>query len=261
MRITCPDNDIEIRYRHALFNVGLNATWLAPMQHQLTHLTLHATTFWGVYPLWPLHNLHFPKLKSLALGNWTIAFDWQIDFITSHGKTLEQLVLTNCPILHASRMTRRQSNNDWQTRLPGTSRGPPPTTTSFPDLRWHTVLPAFGSSLTKLKHFSMGRGPVTDQDYYDRAFKYDEAFEDRYSLAPRIDSSRYAIFDYGNGPAEWIDADPERGMRYSVSCWEDPFWLERETDEDVKKKIEYPDCLQEDQEALEGLLRILRERW
>jgi hypothetical protein len=258
-----PDNDIEIRHRHKLFNIDLNTYWLATMQTQLTHLTLHCNTYWGIYPRWQPGDLHFPHLKSLALGKWTIAFDWQIDFITSHSQTLEQLILTSCPILHALRMTPRQINNQWQLRLPGTCRGKPYTENWFCNLRWHIVLSTFRTSLTKLKHFSMGRGPVGTFDFCLRVYHYDEAFEDRYQLRPCIDSSRYAVFDFEYGPAEWLEYDPERRQRiyektdgYDSSCW-----LDRETDPEVRKMLGYPDCLREDQEALDDLLVTSRDRW
>ena len=255
----CADYDIELHHRHALFNLDLNATWLTPMQAQLTHLTLHCNTYWGVYPQWQLNNLHFPQLKSLALGKWTIAYDWQINFITSHGQTLDQLTLTNCPILHALCMTPKQSNNIWDGPRPGTGRGRPHTVNFFPDLRWHTVLPEFTSKLPKLKHFSMGRGPIGIHFWNRADLSGDEAFEDRYSLTPCIDSSRYAIFHYGNGPVEWRERDIERGW-YQKAGWESLPWRGDEIDEDLKRKVQYPDCLQEDQEALRDLLRTVKGR-
>ncbi|KAF1924602.1 uncharacterized protein M421DRAFT_277863 [Didymella exigua CBS 183.55] len=255
------DLDIEIRHRHALFNMYLSATWLEPLQSQLTHLTLHCNTYWGIYPRWQPNNLHFPNLKSLAFGKWTIAHDWQIDFITSHGPTLEQLVFTRCPIMHASRLTRRQVHNLWSERLPGTSRSGPPTTNHFSDLRWHAVLRQLASALPKLKHFSMGRGPIDRVDFYKRAHCADTGFADRYSQPPTIDWSRYVIFDSGDGPSEWREADAERGGRYAIAEWEDSRWPERENDADVKRRVRFPDCLQDDQDALEELLRTLRARW
>ena len=258
-----PDADIELHHRHKLFNADLNKDWLLPMQTQLTHLTLHCNTYWGVYPRWQPSNLHFPHLKSLALGKWTIAFDWQIEFITSHAQTLEQLILTNCPILHALRMTRRQLENDWQSRLPGTCRGKPYTENWFCDLRWHTVLDTFRTQLTKLKHFSMGRGPAGAFDFCLRVYHFDDAFEDRYKLRPCIDSSRYAVFDFGGGPAEWVEYDAERRQRVyeKTDGYEYSSWLDRETDLEVKKMVGYPDCAREDQETLDNLLETLRERW
>lgn len=256
-----PDSDIEIHHRHAFFNVQLNARWLKPLQAQLTHLTLHCNTYWGIYPRWQPNGLHFPHLKSLAFGKWTISHDWQIDFITSHGPTLEELIFTRCPIMHASRFTRRQEHNQWRERRPGTSRGGPPTTNHFSDLRWHTVLPQLASGLPKLKHFSMGRGATDHVDFFHRAHGADTAFEDRYSQTPTIDSSRYVVFCNEEEPSEWREADPERGTRYAVAEWECSNWLVREKDEDAKKRIQFPDCLQEDSDALGELLGTLRARW
>lgn len=255
----CSESEIDEQHRHALFNVKLNTIWLTPMQNQLTHLTLHCNTFWGVYPRWQLDGLHFPRLKSLALGKWTVAFDWQIDFITSHSQTLEELILTRCPILHALRMIHRQSENTWQVPRGGTGRGKPPTNNFFSDLRWHAVLSEFRAKLTKLKHFSMGRGPRGERDWDLRAFSGDAAFEDRYHLSPRIDSSRYAIFDFDNGPTVWSEREDDVPF-YKKDGWSHSSWMERETDEAVKEKLKYPDCLKEDRDALEELLQDLRSR-
>ncbi|KAF3038322.1 hypothetical protein E8E12_006189 [Didymella heteroderae] len=264
------DMDIEIRHRHAMFNVQLNATWLEPLQSRLTHLTLHCDTYWGIYPRWQPKNLKFPHLKSLAFGKWTIAYDWQIDFITSHGPTLEQLIFTRCPIMHASRLTRRQEHNLWRERLPGTSRGGPPTTNHFSDLRWHTLLPQLASGLPKLTHFSMGRGPDDDTvsdapsswpgpGFYGQCVTGRTGFEHRYSQSATIDWSRYIIFEGDGGPTEWQDADLERGGYHAVARgWGSSFHHEK--DEDWKRGVQFPDCLREDEEALEDLLRTIRDR-
>ena len=261
------DMDIELEYRHDFFNVQLHASWLQPLQSQLTHLTLHCNTYWGVYPMWQPNNLHFPRLKSLAFGKWTIIFEWQIDFIASHSATLEQLIFTSCPILHAMRMTARQYSNSWRQRLPGTTRGPPPTEQFFPPLRWHTVLPELQSKLPKLEHFSMARG-ARGEAFWGRADRSaDEAFEDRYTQAACIDESRYAIFDFANGTEEYIDVTTEFGMSRSQgvsmrkeSGFENSNWLEK-ADEETRKKVRFPDCEREDREALEGLLATVRGRW
>jgi hypothetical protein len=264
--LASPDQDLELSNRHQFFNIRLNAVWLRPLHSQLTHLTLHCNTYWGVYPQWQPGNLHFPQLKSLAFGSWTIAYDWQIAFITSHGETLEQLIFTYCPILHALRMTPRQCKNSWQEHLPGTGRGKPYTDNFFTELRWHIVLKEFESKLLKLKDFSMARGTKGRRVWFHADLSGDEAFEARYIQAPRIDASRYAIFDYGNGPAEWIDITSgyhkERGeLRYkSENHFEDSDWLERSADAETRMKAQFPDCLREDQEALEDLLAALRSR-
>jgi hypothetical protein len=263
----CPDDDIENSARHTFFGERLNDVWLSHSQSQLTHLTLHCNTYWGVYPRWQPGSLHFPSLRSLALSNWTIKFDWQLDFITSHGETLEQLVLTDCPILYASQMLAHQSMNAWHQRPRGTGRGEPPTTNIFCEMRWHHVLPRFQKELLKIKHFSMGRGPINAAFYNEVDLSVDEAFDDRYSLVPFIDSSRYAIFHFGEGAipyerprCDWQKLPNGSESRYSWLEREHWSWDERETDENVKMKIAYPECLQEDQEALEELLRVVRGR-
>jgi hypothetical protein len=147
-------------------------------------------------------------------------------------------------------MTRCQSNNLWQQSLGGTGRGKPPTTNTYSDLRWHTVLPELATGLPKLKHFSMGRGPTEDSLWSHNPFNGDKGFDSRYRVTPTIDSSRYAIFDFDRGITEWIEPIPER------RSWSS--WLERETDKDVKRKIQYPDCSQKDQDALENLLKTTR---
>lgn len=260
------DHDDELYCRHDFFNVRLNATWLHPLQSQLTYLTLHCNGYWGLWPLWQPGDLHFPHLKSLAFGNWTIAFDWQVDFITSHGETLEQLVLTSCPILHALDMTPKQLNNTWQVRQ-GTGRGRGVRHQRFPDLRWHTVLPDLKRKLPKLKHFSMA-GALKEKHFWGYADTgRDQAFEDRYIQVPRIDMWRYAIFD--SGVSEHVDITTDYGKkvmemkptprisdtRYTYSSlWE-------RSDEETRKKVQYPDCLKEDQEALDDLLAACKSRY
>src|SRR5690242_16905308 len=232
------DTDIENHARHSFFNERLNASWLNPVQSQLTHLTLHCNTYWGTFPRWQPGSLHFPSLKSLAFGKWTIGFDWQFDFIFSHGQTLEELILRDCPILHASRMERHQFTNAWRLGPPGTGRGPPPTSERFFDTRWHHVLPDFQHKLFKLKHFSMGCGPVGPTIWGEVDRCADEAFEDRYALVPCIDFSRYAIFDFSHGAIEyesplfeWHYQKKPLGSRWS--------WLQAEKDEDLKKRIAF----------------------
>jgi hypothetical protein len=135
----------------------------------------------------------------LALSKCTITFDWQLDFITSHGETLEQLVFTDCPILYASRLMLHQSTNAWHQRPRGTSRGKPPTTDTFCGMRWYHVLLHFQEALLRLKNFSMGRGLINHASSVKADLSADEAFDDRYSLIPCISSSRYSIFDLEEG--------------------------------------------------------------
>ncbi|KAF3008567.1 hypothetical protein E8E13_007216 [Curvularia kusanoi] len=257
--------DDELECRHDFFNISLNSAWLYPLQSQLTHLTLHCDEYWGLWPKWQPGQLHFPHLKFLAFGNWTIAFDWQIDFITSHGETLEQLIFTCCPILHAVDMTPKQLNNTYRVHL-GTQRGRGVTHVTFPDLRWHNVLPDFKRKLPKLRHFSMARGPKEIHYWNQVNLSCDEAFDDRYTQVPCIDVWRYAIFDLK--VAEHVDITTDLGKnvmkmelkpRNPYTRYTGSGWLER-ADEETRKKVQYPDCLEEDQEALDELLAACKSR-
>ncbi|KAH7359611.1 hypothetical protein BKA66DRAFT_395877, partial [Pyrenochaeta sp. MPI-SDFR-AT-0127] len=78
-------------------------TWLKLLTNQLTCLTLYGTEcFWGVWPLVDFRQVPaFPYLKSLSLGKFTIAHEWQVDWVLSHRPTLEELILDDCPIVTA----------------------------------------------------------------------------------------------------------------------------------------------------------------
>lgn len=86
------------------FFAELPKTWLAHCAGNLTSLTIHCDTFWGYFPKCDWRGIHFPKLKKLELGNYTFSHDWQLDWILSHGKTLEVLVLDDCPILRRAKL-------------------------------------------------------------------------------------------------------------------------------------------------------------
>ncbi|KAK9605032.1 hypothetical protein V6Z93_002981 [Aspergillus fumigatus] len=47
-----------------------------------------------------LSQIHFPRLKSLVLGNFTFFQDSQLEWILSHGATLSELSLDDCMILY-----------------------------------------------------------------------------------------------------------------------------------------------------------------
>lgn len=45
-------------------------------------------------------GLHLPHLRTLALNRMTFTHDWQVDWILSHGATLQALLLDDCPLIH-----------------------------------------------------------------------------------------------------------------------------------------------------------------
>lgn len=73
--------------------------WLKPSLKSLTHLTLYNDIYWGYWPAVDSRCIRFPKLKHLAMNKYTFAYDWQFEWITAYGPTLETLILGECPIL------------------------------------------------------------------------------------------------------------------------------------------------------------------
>jgi hypothetical protein len=111
---TGPDRDIDIPGKHTFFNSTLNSHFLAPMAHQLTHLSFYCSTFWGVYPRWDSRSLHFPALRSLSLGNWSVAHEWQVECMLAH-TGLEELWLDDYPVVYAGRIEGGQVGRlEWE---------------------------------------------------------------------------------------------------------------------------------------------------
>lgn len=83
-----------------------------------------------------------------------------------------------------------------------------------------------------------------------------QAFEQRRSLKAQMDDSRYCYFDCGRAPSSWIQRDREMGgMRHDGYAWT----VKEEGVGERKVELMYPDCLEEDQRALEQLLMGLQK--
>lgn len=129
------------------------------MQTQLTNLTLYADTYWGHFPSCPLDDLHFPNLQSLALGHYSFTHDSQLDWIFSHGQTLQILSLGDCPIIHHCTMYCGFDNN----RVARTAKDCKNIWDSEDDTwkyeaRWHNYFERTQAGLPKLKDFIIGHG-------------------------------------------------------------------------------------------------------
>jgi hypothetical protein len=111
-----------------------------------------------VYPRWDCRGLRFPQLKSLSLGNWSIAHEWQVEWILAHADTLEELYLDDCAIAYALRFGRDQhASLSWDAGeleiRHGYDQG-----YMYPSLRWRTILPLLSTRLTHLRRFGMAHG-------------------------------------------------------------------------------------------------------
>ncbi|KAH7070626.1 hypothetical protein BKA63DRAFT_81461 [Paraphoma chrysanthemicola] len=262
-----PEGDIDIPEKHAFFDQELTTHWLRPLQGQLTHLSLYAEDFWGVYPRWDCRQLHFPRLRSLSLGRWSLAHDWQIDWLLAHGDTLEELLLDDCPIAHALQF------DEWQHRSLQWGAGEASVGTDgwkvgqiFPSMRWSTVLLQFGTGLKRLKRFGIGYGE------WDPVYgaEYDLAFDRRYTLQARLVSTRYCMFDYGTLPSPWIQdfstqergesATSEEDIQYDcVWMMEDDNWDLDTQSWTVPPNLQYPQEREREQKALDALMKAVAQ--
>lgn len=239
-------HELDCAAIHQGFTVDLPLFWLKPTASHLTRLTLYSyTAKWGLYPFVDFRQIGpLPCLESLSLGNWTIAHEWQIDWILSHGATLKQLLLDDCPIIVALRMARdddmvRLSFPDLQP-LPGEDHSPYFT---LVPLRWHMVFDRFRSSLSQLEHFAM---------YGSNRDWTEDAFEHRYSLENCLRANRYHTFDGG-----WSDwEDPIR------QCNKDHIFYHNYYDRPNPnyRRVEYPACFDEDLKGLQRLLEVVKRR-
>ena len=89
----------HMRWLHEFFKYTIPRVWLKPSSESLTRLTLYNDIYWGYMPAVSSRDIRFPKLKHLTMNKYTFAHDWQIEWITAHGNTLETLILGDCPIL------------------------------------------------------------------------------------------------------------------------------------------------------------------
>jgi hypothetical protein len=81
------------------FMEQLEQTWLGNCQKSLRELDLGFRTHVGFYSKLDLRGLEIARLKVLKLTKITLTHQWQIDWICSHGPTLEILSLIETPII------------------------------------------------------------------------------------------------------------------------------------------------------------------
>jgi len=152
------ETEIEIPERHDFYSGQLREYWLQPLQDigRLTRLKLYGSIPWGYLPKCDLRGLHFPKLKSLDLGNMTFTHEWQLEWILSHGSSLEELTLLTCPIITKIELVWRVDAEGYSILPPrhrGTGRGRNVLAESKYGSRWHDYFDSFREKLPHLRHF------------------------------------------------------------------------------------------------------------
>ncbi|UPX21238.1 uncharacterized protein EKO05_0011431 [Ascochyta rabiei] len=229
---------------HRGFTTDLPELWLKPALSHLTHLTLYSyTCMWGLFPFVDFRNIGtFPSLPYLSLGNFAIAHDWQVDWILSHGPTLKQLLLDDCPIITALKMEVDMVKVAFPKlhSLPESMR-PDWNGCYFKEisLRWHDVFDRFRSGLPHLQHFA-----ACGSEHWTN-----DAFDHRYELTNRSVGNRYYVFDCGSVPP-WRDF-PERSSHN---------FYRRGSHPNSARHVEFPRCYDEDVEALGRLMKVANER-
>ncbi|WPG97372.1 Hypothetical protein R9X50_00014700 [Acrodontium crateriforme] len=232
-----PEVNISLEEVHKFFNYDLKNHWLRPASSHLVDLKLYAAELeWGYFPACDLRDLHFPKLRSLALGLMTFSHDWQLDWILSQAETLETLILDDCPIVQACYMlvTFACDRSPPDRHAYKLARGEDSWEYGA---RWYEYFQRIRRGLPKLKRFGFGRGPWDEH----------QAFQNSAELGASLYRQRYCIFDGSIAPKAWVtDVAEVKGKRVYGCAWD--------------KAPPYPDCDHEDQEALDALLNTIMER-
>lgn len=240
-----PEYNIDKLACHEGFGHGLPEYWLKPLLNQLTHLTLFGLSCpWGIWPFVDLRNIGtLPRLRSLSLGKFTIAHDWQVDWIISHASTLEELILDDCPIVTALHLLKDQTRPNFPDLPVANKGGPHESATWFKiiDIRWHHVLERFRGSLPRLRQFALDSSRGVDTT----------AFEERYQLLPNLSQGRYCMFDCGIALSQWLS----KGQKFSREGRQFHIHYDRKPE-----YVEFPQCDEEDLAALVAFLKMVEER-
>ncbi|ESZ95191.1 hypothetical protein SBOR_4422 [Sclerotinia borealis F-4128] len=187
------------------------STWLAPCTQNLTSLTLHCCEFWGYFPRCDWRDVHFPQLKKLELGNYTFSHDWQLDWILSHGDTLEVLVLNNCPIVSAIRQFGDASEEKYvmePTKDSGSEN------VWYYRTKWADHFRKMQDSILKLRLLQIGTGTWLHGKGFDCAEmelvevsgvpKDLGSYYNSYKPPPKFP---YTYFNRGLGPSPWVGTE------------------------------------------------------
>ncbi|KAE8402475.1 hypothetical protein BDV37DRAFT_272790 [Aspergillus pseudonomiae] len=76
--VESPADEIQYHEAHEFFE-EMSSNWLNPTMGSLEHLTLHCDQKWLFLPKVDFHGIRFPRLKTLALGNFAFWLNSQVD--------------------------------------------------------------------------------------------------------------------------------------------------------------------------------------
>lgn len=188
-------------------------TWLSPCSATLTRLALYSDQYFGYMPRLDLRGLHFPRLRTLALGNYIISHAWQLDWLARHGPSLRHLYLDDCSIINYFQLYAPTDIEGYVTApckpYPDDLLHRPTIRTS--SLRWAAVFDALRAAGTSLHTFRIGSSALGGWHFY-RARRL-RAPVDGDSSHPRVYErlrvglfpDRYLLCHMGIGPSWYTD--------------------------------------------------------
>ncbi|KAE8168323.1 hypothetical protein BDV40DRAFT_284312 [Aspergillus tamarii] len=213
-----PEEELEFPEPHEFF-AEMPSAWLKPTMGSLEQLTLYCDNYWGFFPKVDLKGIHFPRLKTLALGNFGFVQDSQVEWIMSHAATLTELYLDDCTILYDKAEMEVRIRED----CPELSKH----YRSY-EKRWHDLFDAFRTGLPLLRHFRMGTTCWSNSGE-------GMPFEKETQINIGLMNDRYMACYDGYGPSPYM-AGPHDPQDYEKAA---------------------PECGEEDRNALQLLLKSI----
>jgi hypothetical protein len=180
-----------------VFYPELPLVWLKPTTANLQHLTIYSSLYCGFYPKLDFRDIHFPQLKSLALGNYGFVHDSQLRWILSHAATLSELYLDDCAIIYEVSIAASErtllSSEVFEKR-----EGLKDNLYASYNKRWADYFRAFKDDLPHLQHFRYGHG--------EGWFEGDEAapFERETELKNGFHEESYMVYCDGFGSSPYM---------------------------------------------------------
>lgn len=226
----------------------------------LQKLSLYSSFYWGFYPKVNLDGVHFPHLKSLALGQFSFVDDKQLDWILAHSSTLQELYLDDCAILAGVDIHDFQLES-LQCQIPESDMqlkeedGLRKFRYAYPR-RWHDYFSSIQEGLPNLREFSFGVSASWDEDVLP--------FEEEKEIVPALMRTRYIGFEGGLGPSpfvgrkSYLDMNPE--TEWPDSDEEDRRAL-KELYQSIGKKVDYGKIAATPRRTVEDLLQVGRDPW
>lgn len=211
-----PEHEIYDPRLHE-FIASLPTTILSPdCTSNLRTLALYQTTFhFGFAPKLDLRGVHFPRLKTLALGNYTFTHDWQLEWLRGHRGTLEELYLDDCIVVYYAKMGGLGVDGEGYPVFDGPEGQGGGDEFRFYEMTWARILGYIAREMAGgkgLRKVMVGSSPRWD-GWTPRKWtvEEDEGAQKRYAgreweeVAVGMFKGNYCIFDMGIGPYQFTD--------------------------------------------------------